>query len=149
MVLEEQKRQRVSHTKDPNKLRNVALQYTSWARDLSFAAGSADAEAVASNFCPSAACRAQHFAKQLNVYSVNCLETLNQSGAVGGGVAMAITSQILDANAHSSVSRLSQKKPQAKALKDMNADSEDLLRKRSKGFLPGSSTDLGFRSVRV
>lgn len=149
MVLEEQKRQRVSHTKDPNKLRNVALQYTSWARDLSFAAGSADAEAVASNFCPSAACRAQHFAKQLNVYSVNCLETLNQSGAVGGGVAMAITSQILDANAHSSVSRSSQKKPQAKALKDMNADSEDLLRKRSKGFLPGSSTDLGFRSVRV
>eukprot|EP00571_Detonula_confervacea_P010461 CAMPEP_0172304946 /NCGR_PEP_ID=MMETSP1058-20130122/6285_1 /TAXON_ID=83371 /ORGANISM="Detonula confervacea, Strain CCMP 353" /LENGTH=714 /DNA_ID=CAMNT_0013016353 /DNA_START=142 /DNA_END=2286 /DNA_ORIENTATION=+ len=145
MVLEEQKRQRASRTKDPNKLRNVAMQYTSWARDLSLAGGSADAEAVTSNFDPSAASRAHHFAKQLNVNS-NSLHTLNQSDAVGGGVAMAITSQILDANTHgTSMARRSQ----GKSLKPVTVEHENSLSARAKGFMPGGGGNMGFRAVKV
>lgn len=133
-VMEEQKRQRASRMKDPNKLRNVAMQYTSWARDLSLAAGSADAEAVASNFDPTASCRAKHFAKRLS-------DTLNHSD-VGGGVAMAVTSQILDANTHGTVRT---RKTQAKQLKDVNTNhdrSEDSLSRRAKGFMPGVQEDV-------
>jgi len=121
MVMEEQKRQRIHRTKDPNKLRNVAMQYTSWARDLSLAAGAADAEAVASNFDPAAASRAHHFAKSMN-------KKLNHSD-VGGGVAMAVTSQILDANAHYT--------PSTRSKTTNHVQSEESLSKRAKGFIPG------------
>ncbi|KAL9188173.1 hypothetical protein ACHAXT_006551 [Thalassiosira profunda] len=140
MVLEEQKRQRASRTKDPNKLRNVCMQYTSWARDLALAAGAADAEAVASNFDPTAACRAQHFAKRLNVNSnsMHKLDTIH----VGGGVAKAVTSQILDANTHGGTPRTKSKK---KSMKDAHVEhdrSEDSLSRRAKGFMPGGGDDV-------
>jgi hypothetical protein len=132
MVLEEQRRQRISRTKDPNKLRNVSLQYTSWARDLALAGGSADAEAVSSGFDPRAASRAHHFAKRLNVCQ-NSLHLLNQSDA-GGGVAMAVSSQILDANTHASPRGGSRKGSTKEVVK-----SEDTLSSRAKGFIPGGA----------
>lgn len=122
MVMEEQKRQRASRTKDPNKLRNVAMQYTSWARDLALAAGAADAEAVASGFDPTAASRAHHFAKRISV-----------NDAVGGGVAMAVTSQILDANTHATP----RTQARSKKVMEHSSPSEDSLSKRAKGFIPG------------
>lgn len=149
MVLQEQKRQRASRTKDPNKLRNIAMQYTSWARDLSLAGGAADAEAVASNFDPAAASRAHHFAKQLNVHCTNSLQRFqqNQSDAVGGGVAMAITSQLLDANTHakSRTSSPPMSQAAAKSLKDI----ENSLKSRATGYMPGGRGNMGFRSVAI
>ncbi len=49
-VIEEQRRQKVFHREDPEKLRMVSIQHTSWARDLAFAAGASDADAVQRNF---------------------------------------------------------------------------------------------------
>lgn len=49
-VLEEQARQRRYRKEDPEKLRNVSLHHTSWARDLALAAGASDADAVHSSF---------------------------------------------------------------------------------------------------
>ncbi|KAL3768716.1 hypothetical protein ACHAWU_006817 [Discostella pseudostelligera] len=166
MVMEEQKRQRASRTKDPNKLRSVAMQYTSWARDLALAAAAADAEAVASNFDPSAKCRAQHFAKRLNVNS-STLHTLHNSDIVGGGVAMAITSQILDANTHrtpiatTNTKKLVEQSLQAANTVEHNRTKDISLSKRAKGFMPGAVEDvsaaallsgmgnMGFRSVKA
>lgn len=132
MTLEEQRRQRAARTKDPNKLRNVSMQYTSWARDLSLAAGAADAEAVSLNFHQAAKSRAHHFAKQLH-------NTDSYSADVGGGVAQAVTSQILDANTHDGKRKLARKAE--KAGRPLNhADhegSEASLSKRAKGFMPG------------
>lgn len=168
MVMEEQKRQRANRSKDPNKLRSVAMQYTSWAKDLALAAGAADAEAVASNFDPSAACRAQHFAKRLNVNS-STLHTLNNSDIVGKGVAMAVTSQLLDANTHrapiatkkKSTTRLVEQSSQPSTIADHSRTKDISLSKRAKGFMPGGMEDIsaaavlsgmgnmGFRSVKA
>jgi len=49
-VVEEQRRQKVFRREDPEKLRMVSLQHTSWARDLALAAGASDADAVQMNF---------------------------------------------------------------------------------------------------
>lgn len=50
-VLEDQERQRIKkRAVDQEKLRSVALHYTSWARDLALASGSSDADAVKSSF---------------------------------------------------------------------------------------------------
>lgn len=49
-VIEEQRRQKVFHREDPEKLRMVSIQHTSWARDLALAAGASDADAVQMNF---------------------------------------------------------------------------------------------------
>lgn len=166
MVMDEQKRQRASRTKDPNKLRSVAMQYTSWAKDLALAAAAADAEAVSSNFDPSAKCRAQHFAKRLNVNS-STLHTLHNSDIVGGGVAMAITSQILDANTHrtpiatTNTKKLVEQSLQAANTVEHNLTKDISLSKRAKGFMPGAVEDvsaaallsgmgnMGFRSVKA
>jgi len=143
MTLEEQRRQRATRTKDPNKLRNVAMQYTSWARDLALAAGTADAEAVSSNFHQAAKCRAHHFAKQLRV------NTDLYSADVGGGVAMAVTSQILDANTHNG--KLTRKSEiGGRTLKDVTKDhegSEASLSKRAKGFMPGAHSEISASAV--
>lgn len=168
MVMEEQQRQRASRTKDPNKLRSVAMQYTSWAKDLALAAGAADAEAVASNFDPSAACRAQHFAKRLNVNSTT-LHTIRKS-EIGGGVAMAITSQILDANTHRTPIVTTTRKSSKKVIEHLSSPqasnstvehSRLSLSQRAKGFMPGAVDDvsaaallsgmgnMGFRSVKA
>lgn len=64
-VLDEQRHQRLT-SRDPNKIAAVAMQYTSWARDLSAAAGAADAEAVQSNFNSKAKCRIHHLTRNLN-----------------------------------------------------------------------------------
>jgi len=142
MTLEEQRRQRATRTKDPNKLRNVSMQYTSWARDLSLAAGAADAEAVSSNFNQAAKCRAHHFAKQMRFNTDSYAD-------VGGGVAMAITSQILDANTHDG--KLARTAAiGGKSLKDVNSDhegSEASLSKRAKGFMPGANSEISAAAV--
>lgn len=49
-VVEEHARQKAFKREDPEKLRIVALNLTSWARDLALAAGSSDADAVSSSF---------------------------------------------------------------------------------------------------
>jgi hypothetical protein len=49
-VLEEQARQKRYSREDPEKLRIVSLNHTTWARDLSLAAGASDADAVKSSF---------------------------------------------------------------------------------------------------
>lgn len=49
-VIEEQRRQKVFHREDADKLRMVSIQHTSWARDLAMAAGASDADAVNQNF---------------------------------------------------------------------------------------------------
>merc|ERR1712176_1034027 len=94
-VMEEQQRQRKARTKDPNKLRNISLQYTSWARDLALAAGAADAEAVSSNFDQAAKTRAHYYAKKMT----GSIDSFNHD-AVGDGVVKAVTSQILDEFTH-------------------------------------------------
>ena len=144
MVMEEQKRQRASRTKDPNKLRNVAYQYTSWARDLALAGGSADAEAVSSGFDPKAASRAHHFAKRLNngsttsksLHPSNDNDNLVKVGHTHK-VAAAVTSQILDANTHARPGTQPKKKAQSKSLGDIAADPDTSLSKRAKGYMPG------------
>ena len=140
MVMEEQRRQRASRTKDPVKLRNVSRQYTGWARDLSLAAGSADAEAVASGFDPTAACRAQHFAKRLNVVNSSSLHTLH--GSVGGSVAKAVTSGYLDANAHSTPGTM-----RKKFNVDVIPAHEESLSRRAKGFIPGGGGNVSAAAV--
>jgi hypothetical protein len=49
-VVEEQSRQKMCKREDAEKIRTVALQHTSWARDLALASGASDAHAVESAF---------------------------------------------------------------------------------------------------
>jgi len=49
-ILTEQRRQKAFHREDPDKLRSVYIQNTSWAKDLAFASGASDADAVSKNF---------------------------------------------------------------------------------------------------
>lgn len=104
-VLDEQRRQRVTR-RDPNKIAAVSLQYTSWARDLAAAAGSADAEAVRSNFNSKAKCRIHHLSKSLNSRSngvgspIGSLQVPSATFILSAN--SALTAKVLDANAHSS-----------------------------------------------
>lgn len=166
MVLDEQRRQRASRTKDPNKLRNVAMQYTSWARDLALAAGYADAEAVKKNFDATAwgGSRARHFAKRMSstgsIAGAGSLAALivqhvgkNDSATGSRGVArvaVAFTSQILDANTHVSPIAKSARSRHNKVASAVGVD-EDIstlvmeeevsLKKRAKGFMPGGGDE--------
>lgn len=137
MVLEEQKRQRIARTKDPNKLRTTAIQYTSWARDLSLAAAAADAEAVKTNFDSMAKSRAHYFAKRLSGSS-NAGASSSDHNAVGGGVAKAVTSQILDANTHAK-STSTIRRSSAITSSSVSTDSEHpkVISKMAKGFMGG------------
>ena len=49
-VLEEQRRQKVFHREDPEKLRMVSIQNTTWAKDLAMASGASDADCISKNF---------------------------------------------------------------------------------------------------
>lgn len=49
-VIEEQRRQKVFHREDSEKLRMASISLSAWARDLSMAAGASDADAVRANF---------------------------------------------------------------------------------------------------
>lgn len=49
-ILEDQERQRLVRKQDPERLRHVSMQYTSWARDLALASGASDADAVQTKF---------------------------------------------------------------------------------------------------
>ena len=49
-VVEEQRRQKIFHREDADKLRMVSIQHSSWARDLALASGASDADAVRANF---------------------------------------------------------------------------------------------------
>mmetsp|Transcript_17604 Transcript_17604/g.29173 ORF Transcript_17604/g.29173 Transcript_17604/m.29173 type:complete len:574 (+) Transcript_17604:65-1786(+) len=50
IVIDEQRRQKIYRKEDPEKLRMLSLQYSTWARDLALAAAASDAEAVQLNF---------------------------------------------------------------------------------------------------
>jgi len=49
-VVDEQRRQKVFHREDIEKLRMVSIQHTSWARDLARASGASDEDAVTQEF---------------------------------------------------------------------------------------------------
>ena len=49
-IVTEQKRQKVFHREDPDKLRMISIQNTSWAKDLAIASGASDADAVTKKF---------------------------------------------------------------------------------------------------
>jgi hypothetical protein len=102
---------------------------------------------VASGFNPAAASRAHHFAKRLNVCS-NSLHTLHQRNDVGGGVAMAVTSQILDANTHYKP-RTKNNKPRASKDVNMEHNHSENMSKRATGYMPGVGSNAGFRAVKV
>ena len=132
-VVYEQSRQRAARTIDPNKLRNVSMQYTSWARDLAHAAGIADAEAVTSHFDQSAKTRAHHYAKKMSLIDQN---------SAGSGVVKAVTSSILDANTHS------RKKTTSTGPLPVRSSGSS-LGKRAKGFMPGMSPAIGQTQIRA
>lgn len=50
VVIDEQRRQKTYRKEDPEKLRMLSLQYTTWARELALAAAASDAEAVKVDF---------------------------------------------------------------------------------------------------
>ena len=162
--MEEQKRQRASRTKDLNKLRNVSMQYTSWARDLALAGGAADAEAAASGFNPHAASRAHHFAKRLKAVNTTSNALNTTGGDLNGSckaVAAAVTSQILDANTHATPRTTERKKKQTKSLGDITANDGDQqsMARRAKGYMPGGGgndlsaaavmSGMGYQTVKV
>jgi len=103
-VLEEQRRQRLS-SKDSIKIASVSLRHTSWARELAFAAGAADDEAVRSKFCTKAKSRILHLHENLRIRE--------KRGGTGGSASEyrsahfilsanpALTSLILDENTSS------------------------------------------------
>merc|ERR1719232_296154 len=49
-VMDEQRRQKVNHCFNPERLATVSREYTAWAQDLAYAAGQADQLAVKQNF---------------------------------------------------------------------------------------------------
>ncbi len=161
MVLEEQRRQRTLRTKDPGKLRTVAIQYTSWARDLALAAGAADAEAVKTNFDVAAKSRAHYFAKKWNTSSSSTTSLLSSSpstgfagisvdwNAVGGGVARAVTSQILDENTHARKNAIASNTVEHHHRRTLHGDSDhaDTMSKKAKGFSGGGGGDTDMSAV--
>ena len=64
MLLDEQKRQKAYRKEEPEKLRMLSLQYTTWARELALAAAASDAEAVQSGFHESRKSREFYILKQ-------------------------------------------------------------------------------------
>ena len=100
-ILDEQRSQRLNHRRDPLKLAKVALQYTSWARDLALAAGASDADAVRTNFSRNAKDRG-HYLR----HGVGSAGTSTGAGesSVGPGHSRAVSDvhriapEILDAN---------------------------------------------------
>ena len=100
-ILDEQRSQRLNHRRDPVKLAKVALQYTSWARDLALAAGASDADAVRTNFSRNAKDRG-HYLR----HGVGSAGTSTGAGesSVGPGHSRAVSDvhkiapEILDAN---------------------------------------------------
>lgn len=131
-VLEEQRRQRMT-TKDPKKIAGVSLQYTSWARDLSAAAGAADAEAVESNFNSGAKCRIHHLKTTLNGVGQKIDRIQNQHVPCATFVVLAnsaLTARVLDANIHIHRRKLlSQKKEEEKGMFPVNQ-----IAKKAAGF---------------
>jgi hypothetical protein len=196
MVLDEQRRQRISRMKDPNKLRNVAMQYTSWASNLALASGFADAEAV--KFDPTKSTtswggnRANYFAKRMrsNLLSggmggasslvaliIEEVDVKELNVGVNGGptsrvVTTAVTSQILDANTHTTNTKTAtthnSSNNKAKSattrhtkvasavgvdedITTLSTSEEVSLKKRAKGFIPGGGDEatlmMGMRTI--
>jgi hypothetical protein len=67
VVIDEQRRQKMYNKVDPEKLRMLSLQYTSWARDLALAAAASDAEAVEVDFSEQRKTREFYILKQARV----------------------------------------------------------------------------------
>jgi len=100
-ILDEQRSQRLNHRRDPVKLGKVALQYTSWARDLALAAGASDADAVRTNFSRNAKDRGHYLRHGVGSAGTN---TGAGESSVGPGHSRAVSDvhkiapEILDAN---------------------------------------------------
>ena len=100
-ILDEQRSQRLNHRRDPAKLAKVALQHTSWARDLALAAGASDADAVRTNFSRDAKDRGHYLRHGVGSAGTN---TGAGESSVGPGKSRAvpdvhkIAPEILDAN---------------------------------------------------
>lgn len=100
-IIDEQRSQRLNHRRDPVKLAKVALQYTSWARDLALAAGASDADAVRTNFSRDAKDRGHYLRHGVGSAGNN---TGAGESSVGPGKSRAVSDvhkiapEILDAN---------------------------------------------------
>ena len=100
-IIDEQRSQRLNHRRDPVKLAKVALQYTSWARDLALAAGASDADAVRTNFSRDAKDRGHYLRHGVGSAGNN---TGAGESSVGLGKSRAVSDvhkiapEILDAN---------------------------------------------------
>ena len=100
-IIDEQRSQRLNHRRDPVKLAKVALQYTSWARDLALAAGASDADAVRTNFSRDAKDRGHYLRHGVGSAGTN---TGAGESSVGPGKSRAVSDvhkiapEILDAN---------------------------------------------------
>jgi Tfp pilus assembly major pilin PilA len=181
--------------KDPNKLRNVAMQYTSWASNLALASVFADAEAV--KFDPTKSTtswggnRANYFAKRMrsNLLSggmggasslvaliIEEVDVKELNVGVNGGptsrvVTTAVTSQILDANTHTTKTTATTHNSSNNKAKSattrhtkvasavgvdedittLSTSEEVSLKKRAKGFIPGGGDEatlmMGMRTI--
>jgi len=101
VVTGEQRRQKMYRSEDPEKLRKLSLQYTTWARDLAFAAAASDAEAVRVNFDKNRRSREFYLLKNAQAQNTNNgFSSLSQKQVpsfMSPGT-MTKTSRILDQN---------------------------------------------------
>ncbi len=146
-VLDEQRRQRITR-KDPNKIASVAMQYTSWARDLAIASGAADAEAVKSNFDSKAKCRIQHLRRGLlnaarsptkaSIPSVSSVQEVHiPSASFVLAANSVVTAEVLDANTHGSLRMKHLKKKKVIVTEEEKKSSgmeENAIAKKAAGF---------------
>lgn len=102
-ILDEQRRQRMSHLRDNRKLANIAMQYTSWARDLALAAGAADAEAVRSNFGRDAKTRAHYLQRGIQSSGRNVAQSIASGRLPNASPPTILPAQLLDANTSSTM----------------------------------------------
>ena len=101
-VINEQRRQRITHTKNIDSIRSVSIQYSNLAKKLAIASGKADEEAVRSRFCIKAKCRKHYLQTGLNNHNdlmSSLLETAHSILSPDNGT---ITS-LLDANTSSTL----------------------------------------------
>jgi hypothetical protein len=136
-VLEEQSRQKMYQREDPDKLRSVALNHTSWARDLALASGASDADAVESSFAEDRRSREFFLLKMSRNRPGSSVKPLHvpqfmqpamhRATASGGGPTAPIVQQRLDAHTAAQIQFRRQKKqgePSVAALQQSEKEEE-------------------------
>mmetsp|Transcript_1305 Transcript_1305/g.1760 ORF Transcript_1305/g.1760 Transcript_1305/m.1760 type:complete len:561 (+) Transcript_1305:146-1828(+) len=129
-VVDEQRRQRIYRKEDPEKLRMLTLQYTTWARDLAHAAGASDAEAVAVDFDPSRKSREFFLLKHARANGGFAQEL------PAFMVPVAVPPSTLDAHTNSQIRYRRKVQQKAERLVDVNsgADSRPSIAKQAAGY---------------